>query len=40
MKQISPEYRKGFTAKVTTLAYPDKVFMGKVDKVSQVARSG
>jgi membrane fusion protein, heavy metal efflux system len=28
--------QEGYTAKVTTLAYPDKVFMGKVDKISQV----
>ncbi|RKR80021.1 cobalt-zinc-cadmium efflux system membrane fusion protein [Mucilaginibacter gracilis] len=26
----------GYTAKVTTLAYPDKVFMGKVNEVSSV----
>lgn len=28
--------KKGYTAKVTTLAYPDKVFIGKVNDVSSV----
>jgi membrane fusion protein, heavy metal efflux system len=28
--------KQGYTAKVTTLAYPDSVFIGKVDQVSQV----
>lgn len=28
--------KEGFVAKVTTVAYPDSVFVGKVDKVNQV----
>ncbi|MGZ3850489.1 MAG: efflux RND transporter periplasmic adaptor subunit [Flavisolibacter sp.] len=28
--------REGYTARVSTLAYPDSVFTGKVDKVSQI----
>jgi cobalt-zinc-cadmium efflux system membrane fusion protein len=28
--------KQGYTAAVTTVAYPDSVFMGKVDKVSQI----
>ncbi len=28
--------KQGFAASITTLAYPDRVFIGKVDKVSQV----
>ena len=28
--------KEGFTAYVTTLAYPDSVFVGKVDKVNQI----
>jgi cobalt-zinc-cadmium efflux system membrane fusion protein len=28
--------KQGYTAKVTTLAYPDKVFMGKVNEISSV----
>ncbi|ULQ51052.1 efflux RND transporter periplasmic adaptor subunit [Flavihumibacter fluvii] len=28
--------KEGYTAKVTTLAYPDRVFMGKVDKQNEI----
>jgi cobalt-zinc-cadmium efflux system membrane fusion protein len=28
--------KKGYSAKITTLAYPDKVFMGRVDEISSV----
>lgn len=28
--------KQGYTASVTTLSYPDSVFMGKVDKINQV----
>ena len=28
--------KEGYTAKVTTLAYPDSVFTGVVDKVNQI----
>jgi cobalt-zinc-cadmium efflux system membrane fusion protein len=28
--------KEGFEAKITTLAYPDKVFNGKIEKISQV----
>lgn len=28
--------KEGYTAKVKTLAYPDKIFVGKVDKVAEV----
>ncbi|MCW3110881.1 MAG: Co/Zn/Cd efflux system rane fusion protein [Segetibacter sp.] len=31
-----PKVKEGYPVKVTTLAYPDKVFVGKVDKVSEV----
>jgi len=31
-----PRVKEGYTAKVTILAYPDKVFEGKIDKVSEV----
>jgi cobalt-zinc-cadmium efflux system membrane fusion protein len=28
--------KEGYTAKVTTVAYPDKIFPGKIDKVNQI----
>lgn len=31
-----PKVKEGYAVKVTTLAYPDKVFDGKIDKVSEV----
>jgi len=31
-----PKVKEGYPVKVTTLAYPDKVFNGRVDKVSEV----
>jgi cobalt-zinc-cadmium efflux system membrane fusion protein len=31
-----PKVKEGYPVKVTTLAYPDKVFVGRVDKVSEV----
>ncbi len=31
-----PKVKEGYEVKVTTLAYPDKVFAGKIDKVSEV----
>lgn len=31
-----PKVKEGYPVKVTTLAYPDKVFNGKVDRVSEV----
>ncbi|MFP5042530.1 efflux RND transporter periplasmic adaptor subunit [Parasediminibacterium sp. JCM 36343] len=31
-----PKIKEGYEVEVTTLAYPDKVFKGKIDKVSEV----
>lgn len=31
-----PKVKEGYEAKITTLAYPDKVFTAKVDKISEV----
>lgn len=31
-----PKVKEGYPVKVTTLAYPDKIFNGRVDKVSEV----
>ncbi|MEJ7684062.1 MAG: efflux RND transporter periplasmic adaptor subunit [Segetibacter sp.] len=31
-----PKVKEGYAVKVTTLAYPDKVFYGRVDRVSEV----
>ena len=31
-----PKVKEGYPVKVTTLAYPDKVFAGRVDRVSEV----
>lgn len=31
-----PKVKEGYPVKVTTLAYPDKVFNGRIDKVSEV----
>jgi cobalt-zinc-cadmium efflux system membrane fusion protein len=31
-----PKVKEGYPVKVTTLAYPDKVFNGRVDKISEV----
>ncbi|MDR3679470.1 MAG: efflux RND transporter periplasmic adaptor subunit [Flavipsychrobacter sp.] len=31
-----PRIKQGYSVKVTTLAYPDKVFSGKIDNVSEV----
>jgi cobalt-zinc-cadmium efflux system membrane fusion protein len=31
-----PKVKEGYPVKVTTLAYPDKVFVGRVDKISEV----
>jgi cobalt-zinc-cadmium efflux system membrane fusion protein len=28
--------KKGYDAKITTLAYPDKTFNGKIDEISSV----